>query len=103
MKYKIGDIVRVRSVESMIAEFRITSYGSIDVDGVPFIKEMYPSCGHEYIVQDYCPNFEGSYALYPVDGSAPYTGGAYVDGMLEPVSEDFGFEINPADLVKLIS
>ena len=103
MKYKIGDIVRVRSVESMSAQFGCTSYGSIDVDGVPFIKEMYPSCGHEYVIQDYCQAFEGSYFLYPVDDYAPYTSGAYVDGMLEPVSEDFGFEINPADLVKLIS
>ena len=49
-KYKIGDIVKIRSLDSLVEEYGVDDSGCIPVGGY-FVSAMRPSCGNSFKVK----------------------------------------------------
>lgn len=70
MKHKIGDVVTIRSWESMAAEFGTHVINCRDVINVPafFIPEMRMACGESCVITKVCPE----YGWYILEGLEEY-------------------------------
>ena len=77
MRYEVGDKVKVKSLDKMVAQYGLDEDGWVDVDGsVSFIPEMKKYCEKTVTIKEVNP--EESY--YFIEGG-DYC--AYSEGMFE--------------------
>lgn len=89
MKYKVGDIVRVRDWDDMVKEFGTDDYGIKTI--VPFVEKMRRFCGKEYMIKKVECN------CYKLDGTDDW---CFAEDTLEDVCIKSKYKIG--DRIKII-
>ena len=76
MRYEVGDKVKVKSWDKMVAQYGLDEDGWVDVDGsVSFIPEMKKYCGKTVTIKEVNP--EESYYFIEGDDYCVYSEGMF--------------------------
>ena len=99
MRFKVGDIVKVRDYMDLLAEYGSDEFGNIKTPN-PFLNSMLITCGHFYIVTKVVhiqttPEVGGYYLKHVVDNEMCEPEYMYDDDVLESnayVLGKYGYE-----------
>lgn len=99
-RYKIGDELRIREWEDMVAEFGLDEFGSIDCK-YSFPEDMKYLCGMDFTISEISP-LQGDDEYSSEEGIEMEYGWSISSDMLEPRTVEYLYTASDSDIDNLL-